>query len=128
MALHLVRRRGPQREALVRERTGLLHTFRYLHVVAQTNDAGRPERCILTTREPSSDAWVHLCVSGSFSRRLAAELKEGEAVAAKGRVATIETNVMPPTITVDPAVLLHRDRPRPKAGLELLHEVDSRAH
>ncbi len=127
LALALVRASPEQRARLVQERTGLIHVFRYLHLAARTNDPARPPAIVLVTREPSSDAWVRLHVAGPFSLRLAADLGEEDAVAAKGRVTAIATNG-PLTLTVDPAVLLHKDKPRPKAGRELLNEVDPRAH
>lgn len=106
-----------------KERTGMIHTFRYLAVRSIERPAGGAVR--MSTVEPSSDAKVDVVFNGSPSIKLAATISTGDCVAVRGRVKSISTDGK--VIVVDPGVLQFKDRAQPTAGEELLREVDPTA-
>ena len=126
LALTFSQGNAAARQALQKERTGLLHTFRYLEV-KEIVPAGEGRPPVLVTLEPSSDMKVELRVDGKLSLELARTVATGECVAAKGRIKSIGTDA-PDRIVIAPAVIMHKDRTDPKAGKELLNEIDKRAH
>ena len=107
--------------------TGMFHTFRYLKIVEIRSGQPAPDGVTLVTIEPSSDLRVTLVARQKVSLEVAAGLTTNACVAAKGRVTSIGV-VAPDMLVVDPAVLQHADRATPKAGAELLNEVDPKAH
>ena len=126
LALNFSQGNAAAKQALQKERTGLLHTFRYLEVreIAPAAD-GKPP--VIVTVEPSSDMKVELDVDGKLSLEWARTVATGECVAAKGRIKSLGTDA-PDRIVIAPAVIMHKDRADPKAGKELLNEIDKRAH
>jgi hypothetical protein len=105
----------------------MIHTFRHLLIVAIQRDQPDPGAITLLTREPSSDMRIRLVARQKLSLALAAGLETNMAVAVTGRLRSLGTPE-PDLMVVDPAVLKHADRPTPKAGAELLNEVDRTAH
>lgn len=106
-----------------KERTGMIHTFRYLSVKTIERPDGGSVRML--TQEPSSDARVDLVFNGAPSITLSKTIATGDCVAARGRVKSISNDGK--TIVVDPCVLQFKDRAQPTAGEELLREVDPTA-
>ncbi len=127
LALELTRIEAPARAQLVKERTGMYHTFRYLKVIERAGDPATTNEVRLLTIEPSSDLKVLLFVSGKVSLGIVGTVQTGECVAAKGRVTGIGASAADP-IVVRPATVQYKDRIAPKAGGELLKEVDPTAH
>jgi hypothetical protein len=127
LALLYVSGKAPEQQALRKERTGMIHTFRHLLIVAIQRDQPDPGAITLLTREPSSDMRIRLVARQKLSLALAAGLETNMAVAVTGRLRSLGTPE-PDLMVVDPAVLKHADRPTPKAGAELLNEVDRTAH
>ena len=115
------------RAQLARDHTRLIHTFRFLKIESIAYSNGPPVSARVTTVEPSSDLKVVLCTDGKLSLKLLGDLKEGDCLAARGRVTSIGGGP-PATLVVDPAVLQFKDRGQPKAGKELLREVDKAAN
>ena len=114
-----------QRVALLKERAGMMHTFRYLAIRRIAGREPGSPAVVLTTTEPSSDAVVVLVVPASqkLSTALAGQLATGECVAARGVIEKMEEGP-PLTFRISPALLQFKDRSAPKAGRELLKEVD----
>lgn len=104
-----------------------LHTFRYLRVIAISNDSPSAGQITLLTIEPSSDVEIALVITMKLSLELARTLKTNDCVAANGRISSMGV-AAPNRLVVDPAVLKHKDRRSPKLSKELLHEVDPTAH
>ena len=127
LALDWTRANPAGRKALLAEHSGVFHTFRYLKVTDIVRPSPMSAAARLTATEPSSDMLVQLTVEKRLSLELIAQLQTGDCVAAKGRVQGIDTNA-PVTMRVEPALILYKDRGVPKAGKELLNEVDSQAH
>jgi hypothetical protein len=115
------------RKQISQERTRLIHTFRFLKIDAIAYSNGPPVSARVTATEPSSDLKIVLCTDGKLSLKLLADLQAGDCLAARGRVTSIGVET-PQTIVVDPAVLQFKDRAQPKAGRELLREVDKAAN
>jgi len=108
-------------------RTGVYHVFRFLKITEiGLPDEKSPFARLLTT-EPSSDMRVMLVCGGKISLKLARELKAGDYVAVRGRVKSVGVEAKD-LMVVDPAMLQFKDRSTPKAGMELLSEVDPSAH
>jgi len=126
LALHYTRGTAAAKAQLRKDSAGVYHGFRYLKVVAMATDTNEVQTPILTTIEPSSDMQVVLYVSGKLSYELVATLSTGECVAVRGRVKSLGVE-NPNLMVVSPAILLHKDRATPKAGKELMPEVDRRA-
>ena len=124
LALNYTRADAIGRQGIQQEFSGRFHTFRYLRVTQITTNAAGSGPVLLTV-EPSSDMEVVLVVGGKLSLDMVSTIATGECVAAKGRVKSI--GVPPNRIVVEPALLQHKDRITPKAGAELLPEVDPRA-
>lgn len=113
------------RRQLTGSRTNVIHTFRFLAIKeAYATNAPAPQARLVTV-EPSSDIRVTLVAEGELSRKLAEELRPGDCVAARGRVQRLGGD--PPEMIVHPAILQFKDRAQPKAGKELLREVDRQA-
>jgi hypothetical protein len=113
------------RPALASAHTNLLHTFRFLRIesVAGPDDKGS---MTVSTAEPSSDIPVVLVTDGRQSVELARTLQPGETVAARGRLIGLR-GAKGDAFLVRPALLQFKDRVSPKAGKELLKEVDRTA-
>jgi len=109
-----------ERARLRSAHTNLLHTFRHLRV---ERIESRESGVAITTREPASDLPVVLIVDSARSLELARTLAAGEAVAARGRLHQPDDR----QLVLRPALLDFKDRSSPKAGKELLREVDPRA-
>jgi hypothetical protein len=116
-----------ERAAVAKAATGELFFFRYLFIKelekgATTNGAPFIRMC---TVEPSSDMIIRFTVDKSVSLKKAAPLAVGSAVAVTGRVKEFGSHTN--TILLDPVIVRFQDRASPKAGRELLYEVDSGA-
>lgn len=114
-----------QRPKLEAAHTNLLHTFRYLRV-ERVDIAADGARAVVAAVEPSSDLPVVLEAGSGPSVDLARSLQPGEAVAARGRLVEFRAPDGP-RFLVRPARLDFKDRLSPKAGRELLKEVDGKA-
>lgn len=115
-----------QRQELRKGTAGKFYFFRYLRITAmEAGERDGQRRVRLVTVEPSSDMRVVFTVDKPVSLEKAQGLKEGEAVAVSGSVQSMgeATN----TIALAQAVVRYRDRLQPKAGKELLPEVDPSA-
>lgn len=113
------------RAGLASAHTNLLHTFRFLRVESVTGpDAGGA--VTLATIEPSSDLPVVLVTDSRQSVELAGTLQPGETVAARGRLIALRDGTRD-AFLIRPALLQFKDRASPKAGKELLKEVDRSA-
>lgn len=115
------------RQAIQKEATGVLQTFRYLKVIAITNDAPQPGAMTLIAVEPSSDMQVLLPIFKRLSLEIAQTLATNECVAVNGRVKSIGqagTNL----IVLESVILRSKDRESPKMSKELMHETDPTAH
>lgn len=109
------------RARLLAAHTNLLHAFRYLRVERiEARDGG----VVIAAREPASDLPVELIVESTRSVELARTLAPGESVAARGRLHQPDGAGR---FVLRPALLDFKDRSSPKAGKELLREVDPRA-
>ncbi len=109
------------RARLLAAHTNLLHAFRYLRV---ERIEARNGGVAITTREPAADLPVEVIVEGGRSLELARTLAPGESVAARGRLHQPNGDHR---FVLRPALLDFKDRSSPKAGKELLREVDPRA-
>ena len=127
LALSFSTAKPPERQAIQKARTGLIHTFRYLRVIDILRDEPSAGKATVLTVEPSSDMRVKLVLSGAVSLRLVDGIETNTSVAANGRVQSLGT-VAANLIVVDPAVLKFKDRADHKVNNELLNEVDSTAH
>ena len=113
--------------AFQKERTGLIHTFRFLSIQSITRPSATNRVARLMTSEPSSDLRVEVVTDAKLSLQIAESLQVGDAVAVRGRVKSVCTTA-PDLIVVDPGILQFKDKAQPKAGKELLREVDHRAN
>ena len=110
------------RAPLAAAHTNLLHTFRFLDVRSVTGPD--PDGAMTVTAvEPSSDIPVTLITDSRQSVDLAKTLKPGDALAARGRLVGL-VGGKGDAFLVRPALLQFKDRSAPKAGKELLKEVD----
>lgn len=125
MALAYVEGDAAAKKQLATEHVGKLHTFRYLAIREMIASTNNPPLKVVAV-EPSSEMVVVLSVESGMSLDLAKELKVGDAVAVRGRL-TVLGGKDGKSIEVDPALLQFKDRPTPKAGKELLREVDKSA-
>lgn len=125
MALSFVEGDAAAKKQLATEHVGKLHTFRYLAIREMVASTNNPPLKIVAT-EPSSEMVVTLSVESGMSLDLAKDLKVGDTVAVRGRL-TVLGGKDGKSIEVDPALLQFKDRPTPKAGKELLREVDKSA-
>ena len=105
---------------------GGIHSFRFLEIKSIENPAASGRGAVVTTVEPGSEMTVVLKVNTNLSMKLLGTLQVGDAVAAQGRITTIGTPAK--TLTVDPAQLRYKAKLAPKAGKELLRDVDPRAN
>lgn len=112
--------------AFRKERTGLIHTFRFLAIQSISRPSPTNRVARLMTTEPSSDLRVEVVTDGKLSLQIAETLQVGDNVAVRGRVKSVAT-VQPDLIVVDPGILQFKDKATPKAGKELLKEVDRTA-
>ena len=124
-ALAFVEGDAAAKKQLQAEHVGKLHTFRYLAIRQMVTSTNRPPLKVVAV-EPSSDMVVVLSVESGMSLDLAKELGAGDTVAARGRMVALGGQDGK-TIEIDPALLQFKDRPSPKAGKELLREVDKTA-
>jgi len=127
LALAYVEGKAADKAKLAAEKTGVIHTFRYLKITGILRDQPEAGRFTFTTVEPSSDMKVRLVVRHKLSLQLAGTLQTNDCVTANGRVTEIGKSA-PDLIVVDPAVLKAKDRPAPKVNNELLNEIDPTAH
>lgn len=125
LGLSFVEGDAAAKKQLQTEHVGKLHTFRHLAIRQMVTSTNRPPLKVVAV-EPSSDMVVVLSVESGMSLDLAKELGVGDAVAARGRLVTLGGQDGK-TMEVDPALLQFKDRPSPKAGKELLREVDKTA-
>jgi len=79
----------------------------------------------MNTVEPSSEMRVDFTVRKRVSLEKAKTLEKGNAVAVTGRVKSISAQKN--QIVLDPVIVRYKDRLSPKAGRELLYEVDPNA-
>ena len=111
-----------------------IYTFRYLRVIEIELDKPVNGAITVITEEPSSSMQVGLILMKPLSLKRAANLSTGECVAAKGRIKSIGSKVTnsasnaPCFMSLQPAILLYKDRCGPKLSKELLREIDTRAH
>jgi hypothetical protein len=126
-ALALTEAKSPAaRTALVEGAGGRPHFFRYLQIVElqQTNEAGR-EAWKVSAFEPSSYMDVHFTVSMPVSLSLLKAdpaTKIGDAIAVTGKVLGVDPARN--AILLGEPIVRHKDRLSPKAGVELLSEVN----
>jgi len=113
------------RPALAAAHTNLLHTFRFLRVGAMSGPDDRGAMTVSAV-EPSSEIPVVLVTDSRQSVELAKTLQPGETVAARGRLIALR-GAKGDEFLVRPALLQFKDRASPKAGKELLKEVDRTA-
>ena len=112
--------------AFQKERTGLIHTFRFLQIQSMTRPTPTNRVARLMTVEPSSDLRVEVVTDAKLSLQIAESLQVGDAVAVRGRIKSVCTT-QPDLIVVEPGILQFRDKAAPKPGKELLREVDHTA-
>jgi len=113
------------RPALAAAHTNLLHTFRFMRVVSVAGPDDRGAMTLQTT-EPSSDILVIFVTDSRQSVELAKTLQPGDTVATRGRLIVLR-GPKADVFVVNPALLQFKDRASPKAGKELLKEVDRTA-
>lgn len=110
-----------ERARLLAMHTNRLHAFRYLKV---ERIEPRPPGLAITAREPASELPVLVIVESARSLELARALRPGESVACRGRLHQCGHRG---ELVLQPALLDFKDRSSPKAGKELLREVDPNA-
>jgi len=111
---------------LAQEAVGKLYFFRYLDIAAIDKGGTNALRQIkMSTVEPSSDMKVEFVVRKSVSLKIAAPLKKHDAIAVTGRIKVISAKDK--LIVLEPVVVRYKDAAAPKAGLQLLYEVDPKA-
>jgi len=108
---------------------GKQHFFRYLEVleIKKASNNGAPVIGV-KAREPSSDMIVKFLVQKSNSLAVLLEqpaTQAGDAVAVVGVVERADPEIK--TIVLNPVIVRYKDRSTPKAGKEMLAEVDSSA-
>ncbi len=113
------------RPVLAAAHTNLLHTFRYLRVGSVTGPDDRGGMTLATV-EPGSEIPVALVTDSRQSVELAKTVQPGETVAARGRLIALRDG-KGDAFLVRPALIQFKDRASPKAGKELLKEVDRTA-
>lgn len=113
------------RPALAAAHTNLLHTFRFMKIVSVSGPDAQGAVTIAAV-EPSSDIPVVFVTDSRQSVELAKTLAAGDVVATRGRLVALK-GPKGDTFLVNPALLQFKDRATPKAGKELLKEVDSTA-
>jgi hypothetical protein len=116
-----------KKEEIRKGSEGQIHAFRFLEITEIRSVEGGGKGKVLVTKEPGSDMKVTLQVGTSMSLKLADTLVVGDAVAAQGRIESLGKTA-PDQMVVNPAQLRYKDRLAPKAGKELLKEVDPRAN
>jgi hypothetical protein len=114
-----------RRAQLEAAHTNLLHTFRYLRIES-IQPAPTGSGLVLSTREPASDLPLSLVIESGASLSLARTVQLGDHVAARGRLIFVRSSRGVEWL-LRPALLDFKDRPAPKAGKELLKEVDPKA-
>ena len=116
-----------ERQTLVNEALKKQHFFRYLRIISLQESATDGYPCVdLAMCEPSSQMTVKCRVMKTLSLARLKEdppVKVGDAVALTGVVTGVDP--VQKLITLNPVIVRYRDRPAPKAGKELLYEVDS---
>jgi hypothetical protein len=115
-----------RRAEVQKEGEGGIHSFRFLEIKDIRPAAEGSTARVLDTVEPGSGLKVVLHVSSSLSLKTVETLKTGDAVAAQGRIEDLG-RADAATLVVKPAQIRYKDRAAPKAGKELLNEVDPRA-
>jgi hypothetical protein len=128
LALRYATATPEQKPVILREAQGKPFFFRYLRIVdlqkTETNGAARAQ---LRTVEPSSDLAIVFTVTKPDSLALIDTLQVGDALAVSGRLKGTGQAANPACLTLDPAVVRHKDRTAPKLRKELLYEVDPNA-
>jgi len=124
-ALAWVEASTERRAQLEAAHTNLLHTFRYLRIES-IQPAPTGSGLVLSTREPASDLPLSLVIESGASLSLARTVQLGDHVAARGRLIFVRSSRGVEWL-LRPALLDFKDRPAPKAGKELLKEVDPKA-
>jgi hypothetical protein len=109
------------RQSLITNALGRLLSFRYLKVEQKGTCTTNGATCVtISSREPSSDLAVDFVVRKKVSLDKIAGVSTGEAVAVSGRLAGADERCT--RLTLDPAIVQHKDRLAPKTGTELLRE------
>jgi len=114
-----------KRDELQKESADKLYFFRYLKVTKKEPIEGT-KYFRFETVEPSSDAVVTFEVKKKESLKLVENIQEGEAMAVTGNVRLLGSS-NPVKIKLDPVVVRYKDHLAPKAGRELMSEVDPNA-
>jgi len=126
MALDFVTAGETLRKELQEETEGRIFFFRYLLITnIETRVTNSLTRIDMNTVEPSSEMRVDFTVRKRVSLEKAKTLEKGNAVAVTGRVKSISAQKN--QIVLDPVIVRYKDRLSPKAGRELLYEVDPNA-
>jgi hypothetical protein len=126
IALEYVQGGKRQRQALERDLPGSLFLFRYLRITSiERGETNGVRHIAMAAVEPSSEMAVRFVVTKAVSLERADPLKEGEAVAVRGRIESIGETTN--TIVLNPVIVEYKDRLSPKQGVELLFEVDPEA-
>ncbi len=116
-------------KSILDEGVGRKHFFRYLEVldIKKGQNNGAPV-IGLKTREPSSDMIVKFLVQKSNSLAILQEepaTQVGDALAVLGVIERVEPQKK--SIVLNPVIVRYKDRTTPKAGKEMLSELDSSA-
>jgi hypothetical protein len=116
-------------KSILDEGVGRKHFFRYLEVldIKKGQNNGAPV-IGLKTREPSSDMIVKFLVQKSNSLAILQEepaTQVGDALAVLGVIERVEPQKK--SIVLNPVIVRYKDRATPKAGKEMLSELDSSA-
>ena len=115
-----------QEKAMEKDAAGKVCFFRYMLVkqmTALTNST--PTTYQFTTVDPGSGMYAEFLVTKKESLKLAETVKEGESLALVARIKTISKANN--KIGLESAILRYKDRPAPKAGKELLSDIDPNA-
>ena len=126
LALEYSTASADRKQEIGKDAAGKVYFFRYLRIAGIEKGERDGQRYVrLRTLEPSSDLEVVFTVEKAASLEKVEPLKENDAVAVSGRVKSIgvETN----GIVLGSVIVRYKDRLQPKAGKELLPEVDPSA-
>ncbi len=129
-ALRLVEAKSPAaRKEVLAEGVGKQHFFRYLYIKSiEHGEAGGCPFISLVTREPSSEMTIRLKVEKSLSMAILLENPPsdvGDAVAVVGYIKSADP--VKKEMVLGPVIVRFKDILAPKAGKEMLSEIDSSA-
>ncbi|MBN2302653.1 MAG: hypothetical protein JXN60_09070 [Lentisphaerae bacterium] len=122
-------KRNNEATHLIKEAEDVNYFFRYLEIIdIGSGKSGDFPYVDMVTREPSSYFTLKFRVNKKVSLTKLAEepvSDKGSAIAISGRIAKVD--IKSRTIFIDPVIVRYKDNLAPKAGKELLGEVDSSA-